>query len=75
MVAFHATGAPGAPATATPAAASPAAASPALHGTQAGTIAPPAGLSGGAIAGIVAGSLVVLTGIGWLVWRRALKHP
>jgi outer membrane protein assembly factor BamB len=69
VVALHATGAPGAPATATPAPASPA-----PHGTQAGSIAPQAGLSGGAIAGIVAGSLV-LTGIGWLVWRRALKRP
>ena len=70
VVALHATGAPGAPATATLAPASPA-----PHGTQAGSIAPQAGLSGGAIAGIVAGSLVVLTGIGWLVWRRALKRP
>ncbi len=28
------------------------------------------GLSGGAFAGIVIGSLAVLTGLGWLVWRR-----
>jgi hypothetical protein len=35
-----------------------------------GSSPPSAGLSGGAIAGIVIGSLAVLSVIGWLVWRR-----
>jgi len=74
VVAFRATGAPGAPTSAN-GTATPAPASPGPHGTQTGSIAPPAGLSGGAVAGIVAGSLVVLTGIGWLVWRRAQNRP
>ena len=33
------------------------------------------GLSGGEVAGIVAGTLVVLGGIGWLVWRRVPNRP
>ena len=48
----------------------------ARHSQQdAASIAPSAGLSGGAIAGIVIGSLAVLTGLGWLVWRRVPNRP
>jgi hypothetical protein len=60
VVAFRATGTAGSQSSA--AAASPAPGAP--------SIAPPGGLSGGAVAGIVVGSLAVLTGLGWLVWRR-----
>ena len=44
-------------------------------GALPGGNAPSPGLSGGAIAGIVVGSLLVLTGIGWLVWRRVPNRP
>jgi hypothetical protein len=45
------------------------------QGSLPGGDASTTGLSGGAIAGIVAGSLLVLTGIGWLVWRRTPNRP
>jgi hypothetical protein len=64
VVAFRASGGPGSGSSTAPAAkASPSAR--ASGSTAAG------GLSGGALAGIVAGSLVVLGGIGRLLWRRA----
>ena len=76
VVAFRATGGSGShPATPASAARPGPRQRPAPGGTQAGSVAPQAGLSGGAIAGIVAGGLVVLTGIGWLVWRRAQDRP
>jgi outer membrane protein assembly factor BamB len=53
-----------------PAPSSPAPSATATPRTLPGGNAPSAGLSGGAIAGIVVGSLAVLTGLGWLVWRR-----
>jgi outer membrane protein assembly factor BamB len=57
---------------------SPASPAPSVHAThiiQGGGVAPAGGLSGGAVAGIVAASLVVLSGIGWLVWRRVPDRP
>jgi hypothetical protein len=45
------------------------------RGSLPGGDASTTGLSGGAIAGIVAGSLLVLTGVGWLVWRRTPNRP
>ena len=78
VVAFRATGTPGAPASpASPAAASTAPASPApatqasAPGQAGGPDPGSGGLSGGAIAGIVAGGVLLLGGAGWLVWRRA----
>jgi polyvinyl alcohol dehydrogenase (cytochrome) len=62
VVAFSASGST-APTTA------PAAASPSHPVSQPQTPAG-AGLSAGDIAGIVAGGLVVIGGIGWLLWRR-----
>ncbi len=56
-----------------PAGTAPASPAPSGHvslGSQPGGDAATTGLSGGAIAGIVVGSLLVLTAIGWLVWRR-----
>ncbi|HEX3388415.1 MAG TPA: PQQ-binding-like beta-propeller repeat protein [Streptosporangiaceae bacterium] len=76
VVAFRATGGPGVPSSP----ASPASAGPASPGSpaqasplgQAGGPAPGGGgLSGGAIAGLVAGGAVLLGGAGWLLWRRA----
>lgn len=61
VVAFLATGAQGA---------GPAPLGQATPGSLPGGDAPAAPLSGGAVAGIVAGSLAVLAGIGWLVRRR-----
>jgi hypothetical protein len=62
VVAFHATGAPGA-------------APPAPGGAPGQAGGPGGGLSGGAVAGIAAVSLVVLGGIGLLLWRRVLARP
>jgi hypothetical protein len=45
------------------------------QGSLPGGDASTTGLSGGAIVGIVAGSLLVLTGVGWLVWRRTPNRP
>jgi hypothetical protein len=68
VVAFRATGTAGSLASTAPSAQPTAdAGSP--------SIAAPGGLSGGAIAGIVIGSLAVLTGLGWLAWRRVANRP
>ena len=78
VVAFrigHSGSSPASPALASPA---PSGAAPSVqttHLVQGGGVAPAAGLSGGAVAGIVVGSLVVLSGIGWLVWRRVPNRP
>jgi len=61
VVAFS-TARPGPPATASPPP------SPSHPVSQPQT--PAGGLPAGAIAGIVAGALVVIGGIGWLLWRR-----
>jgi len=45
------------------------------HQQGTASVAPSPGLSGGAVAGIVIGSLAVLTGLGWLVWRRVPNRP
>jgi hypothetical protein len=61
-----------------PAGTTPASHAPSRHHSQGslpGGDASTTGLSGGAIAGIVAGSLLVLTGVGWLVWRRTPNRP
>ena len=68
VVAFRATGSGGVPASTAPAA------QPTPDSGSPG-IAPPGGLSGGAVAGIVIGSLAVLTGLGWLVRRRVANRP
>ena len=82
VVAFRATGTPGAPASpASPAAAStaPASSAPATQASAPGQAGGPdpgsGGLSGGAIAGIVAGGVLLLGGAGWLVWRRVQARP
>jgi outer membrane protein assembly factor BamB len=67
VVAFHATGGPGA------AAALPAQAS--APGQASGQAPAGGGLSGSAVAGIVAAIVVVVGGIGWLLWRRVLARP
>jgi len=68
VVAFRATGTGGVPASTAPSAQpTPDPGSP--------SIAPAGGLSGGAVAGIVIGSLAVLTALGWLVWRRVPNRP
>ena len=68
-----------APASPTPASLAPASPAPSGHVSQKGALpggnAPTTGLSAGAIAGIVVGSLLVLTGIGWLIWRRIPNRP
>ncbi len=75
VVAFRAAGSPGAaastvPASTVPAPASTAPATQASSPGQAGGLdSEGGGLSSGAIAGIVAGGLVLLGGAGWLVWR------
>ena len=61
VVAFRATGTPGSPASTPPASAAAPGALPGDVNT---------GLPAGAYAAIVVGSLAVLTGLGWLVWRR-----
>jgi outer membrane protein assembly factor BamB len=68
VVAFRVGAAGSSPASTAPASTHPSAAvtSRALPGGN----APSPPLSGGAIAGIVIGSLAVLSVIGWLVWRR-----
>jgi hypothetical protein len=80
VVAFRATGTPGAPASpaaasTAPASAAPASSAPAAQASAPGQAGGPdpgsGGLSGGAIAGIVAGGVLLLGGAGWLVWRRA----
>ncbi|HEX3923678.1 MAG TPA: PQQ-binding-like beta-propeller repeat protein [Streptosporangiaceae bacterium] len=72
VVAFTASGPAAAPGTS----GTPAAPAPAPGHT--GHAAPPAaggGLPAGAIAGIVAGGVVVIASIGWLLWRRrAIGH-
>jgi outer membrane protein assembly factor BamB len=72
VVAFRAAGAAGptaSQASTVPASTSPAApASP--PGQAGGAASGDGGLSGGAIAGLVAGGVVLLGGAGWLVWRR-----
>ena len=78
VYAFRA-GVPGSgPASAGPASTGPAGTGPSVHATahqNASSAAPPGGMSGGAVAGIVVASLVVLTGLGWLVWRRVPNRP
>jgi len=71
VVAFAAPSPGSTPATPAPA---PTAAAPTSR--PASEAQPPAstGLAPGAIAGIVAAGLVVIGGIGWLVWRRAIGH-
>jgi hypothetical protein len=69
VVAFTAT-APGSPA------ASPAAPSGTAAATPPGTqpqVANGAAISPGAVAGIVAGGIVVLAGAGWFLWRRRVR--
>jgi outer membrane protein assembly factor BamB len=73
VVAFRAGPSRSSPAGTAPASTAPA--SPPSQGFQPGGDAPTTGLSGGAIAGIVVGSLLGLTAIGWLVWRRAPDRP
>ncbi len=61
-----------------PAGAGPASTGPSVHASahqNAASAAPPGGMSGGAVAGIVVASLVVLTGLGWLAWRRVPNRP
>jgi outer membrane protein assembly factor BamB len=72
VVAFHATGAPGAAASQ---GASTPPAQAAAPGQASGPGASGGGLSGGTVAGIVAVSLVALGGIDWLLWRRVLARP
>jgi hypothetical protein len=80
VVAFQAPGAAGAPgghAGSVAASAGPASTGPAGHASRGplpgGNVS--TGLPVGAIAGIVVGSLLVLTGIGWLIWRRVPNRP
>ena len=68
VVAFRVGAAGSSPASTAPASTHPSAA--VTSRALAGSNPPSAGLSGGAIAGIVIGSLAVLSVIGWLVWRR-----
>ena len=84
VVAFRATGTPGAPASpaaasTAPASAAPASSAPAAQASAPGQAGGPdpgsGGLSGGAIAGIVAGGVLLLGGAGWLVWRRVQARP
>ncbi len=81
VVAFRAAGAAGAPggqAGSVPASTAPASTGPAGHASRGplpGGNVSTTGLPGGAIAGIVVGSLLVLTGIGWLIWRRVPNRP
>ena len=70
VVAFAHAGAPAPAAAGSSAAASPAPSGQASAGALPGGDAPSPPLSGGAVAAIVVGSLAVLGGIGWLVWRR-----
>jgi len=72
VVAFAAPG-PGAPAPAVPTAPPGTAAPPSPAASQP---QPPAsgGLPAVIIAGIVAGGLIVIGGLGWLLWRRATGH-
>jgi outer membrane protein assembly factor BamB len=71
VVAFAATRPGAAPATPAP---TPTAAAPTTAPTSAARPAASAGLSPVAIAGIVSVAIVVVGGIGWLVWRRAIGH-
>ena len=79
VVAFRATGTPGAPASTAAASAAPASSAPAAQASAPGQAGGPdpgsGGLSGGAIAGIVAGGVLLLGGAGWLLWRRAQARP
>jgi hypothetical protein len=84
VVAFRATGTPGAPASTAAASTAPASSAPASSAPAAQASAPgqaggtdpgSGGLSGGAIAGIVAGGVLLLGGAGWLLWRRAQARP
>ena len=72
VVAFRAGQSGTSPAT-TPASTAPSA--HVTHQQDTASVAPSPGLSGGAVAGIVIGSLAVLTGLGWLVWRRVPNRP
>jgi outer membrane protein assembly factor BamB len=79
VVAFRATGTPGAPASTAPASTAPASSAPAAQASPPGQAGGPdpgsGGLSGGAIAGIVAGGVLLLGGAGWLLWRRVQARP
>jgi len=73
VYAFRAGGSGSTPASTGSASTGSASTGPSVHATvHQGTpsVAPPGGMSGGAVAGIVAATLVVLAGLGWLVWRR-----
>ena len=66
------------PASPAPSGTGPAGTGPSVQATvhqDTSSLAPSGGLSGGEVAGIVAGTLVVLGGIGWLVWRRVPNRP
>ena len=79
VVAFRATGTPGAPASPAAASTAPASSAPAAQAGAPGQAGGPdpgsGGLSGGAIAGIVAGGVLLLGGAGWLLWRRTQARP
>jgi outer membrane protein assembly factor BamB len=78
VYAFRAHGSGSTPASTGPADTGPAGTAASGHTTpivQGGGGAATGGLSGGAVAGIVAATLVVLAGLGWLVWRRVPNRP
>lgn len=78
VVAFRATGGPVVPASTAPASAGPVSPGSAAQASPPGQARGPApgggGLSGGAIAGLVAGGVVLLAGAGWLLARLRLAR-